>query len=177
MTRQLDLDHRPALPAHAASIHATQRLFSPDPGFTAMNVSVYRCRATYLLVPPCFLPSMEAVATHGPARFRGTILVEGPAADALMRAMEDKAYVALALDHPLTNSRTFPRALAMVGIGRDGLERRQAVLQPAAGSQGVLPLAIRRAERLIRDADESQPYAVNAHGGGVQLARSLYQTH
>lgn len=137
-----------------------------------MNISVYRCRATYLLVPPCFLPSMEAIATHGPARFRGTIQVEGPIADALMRAMEEKAYVTLALDHPLTNSRTFPRALAMVGIGRDGMDRRHAVVQPAAGAQGVLPLKVRRPERSPKDADEPATYAGHAQVGPMQVSRS-----
>lgn len=139
-----------------------------------MNISVYRCRATYLLVPPCFLPSMEAIATHGPARFRGTIRVEGPVADALMRAMEDKAYVTLALDHPLTNTRTFPRALAMVGIGRDGMERRHAVVQPAAGAQGVLPLKVRRPERTAKDGDDLAPHAGHAEPVPGWMARTLH---
>lgn len=139
-----------------------------------MNISVYRCRTTYLLVPPCFLPSMEAIALHGPARYRGTIQVEGPIADALMRAMEDKAYVTLALDHPLTNSRTFPRALAMVGIGRDGLDRRHAVVQPAAGAQGVLPLKVRRPERSTMDADDHASYADHPRNVPERLPRSLH---
>ena len=139
-----------------------------------MNISVYRCRATYLLVPPCFLPSMEAIALHGPARYRGTIRVEGPIADALMRAMEDKAYVTLALDHPLTNSRTFPRALAMVGIGRDGMERRHAVFQPAPGAQGVLPLKVRRPERSARDADDHASFAGHPQHGPARRPRSLH---
>ena len=138
-----------------------------------MNISVYRCRATYLLVPPCFLPSMEAIAAHGPARYRGTIRVEGAVADALMRAMEDKAYVTIALDHPLTNSRTFPRALAMVGIGRDGMERRHAVAQPAAGAQGVLPLKVRWPERSSRDAG-AQAHGDHPRALPVRIPRSLH---
>ena len=142
-----------------------------------MNISVYRCRATYLLVPPCFLPSMEAIATHGPARFRGTLRVEGPVADALMRAMEDKAYVTLALDHPMTNERTFPRALAAMGIGRDGMERRHAVVHPAAGAQGVLPLKVRRPERSGRDADDQLPHAGHARTDPMWDSRSLHHSH
>ena len=142
-----------------------------------MNISVYRCRTTYLLVPPCFLPSMEAIALHGPARYRGTIQVEGPIADALMRAMEDKAYVTLALDHPLTNSRTFPRALAMVGIGRDGLERRHAVVQSSAGAQGVLPLKVRRPEGAATDADDPATYAGHAQNTPMRVPRSLHPSN
>ena len=142
-----------------------------------MNISVYRCRATYLLVPPCFLPSMEAIATHGPARFRGTIRIEGPVYDALMRAMEDKAYVTLALDHPLTNSRAFPRALAMVGIGRDGLERRHAVVQSAAGAQGLLPLKVRRPERSPGDADDHLPFPGHVGTDPMWSPRSLHHSH
>ncbi len=115
---------------------------------------------------------MEAIATHGPARFRGTIQVDGPVAEALMRAMEDKAYVTLALDHPLTNSRKFPRALAMVGIGRDGMDRRHAVVQPAAGAQGVLPLKVRRPERSTKDADEPASFAGHAQHGPAQASGS-----
>ena len=141
---------------------------------TTMNISVYRCRATYLLVPPCFLPSMEAIAMHGPARFRGTMRVEGPIADALMRAMEDKAYVTLALDHPLTNSRAFPRSLAVVGIGRDGIERRHAVVQPAAGAQGVLPLKLPHPERSAGDVDEHAPLPGLAQNASMRNPPSLH---
>lgn len=138
-----------------------------------MNISVYRCRATYLLVPPCFLPSMEAIATHGPARFRGTLRVDGPVADALMRAMEDKAYVTLALDHPMTNDRRFPRALAAMGIGRDGMERRHAVVHPSAGAQGVLPLKVRRPERSRISADDPPSYAGHAQNMLLWAPRSV----
>jgi hypothetical protein len=142
-----------------------------------MNISVYRCRATYLLVPPCFLPSMEAIATHGPARFRGTLRVDGPVADALMRAMEDKAYVTLALDHPMTNERTFPRALAAVGIGRDGMERRHAVVRQAAGAQGVLPLKVRRADRSGTDVDEGAPLAGHAQNMLLWVPRPVQHSN
>lgn len=140
---------------------------------TVMQMSVYRCRATYLLVPPCFLPSMEAVATYGPARFRGTMRIEGAVGDALMRAMEDAAYVTLALDHPLTNSRNFPRTLAVMGIGPDGMDRRHAVVQAAAGAQGVLPLKVRGLERSAKDADDPQTYAGHLPNGPLRVPRAL----
>lgn len=161
------------MPPHAAWVAMGNSL---QMGAT-MNIAVYRCRATYLLVPPCFLPSMEAIATHGPARFRGNLQVEGPVADALMRAMEDKAYVTLALDHPMTNDRRFPRALAVMGIGRDGMERRHAVVHPAAGAQGVLPLNVRRPERSGRNGDGPPPHAGHAHAMPIRVPRSVQHTH
>lgn len=105
-----------------------------------MHVSVYRCREAYLLVPTCFLPSMEATAVHGPARYRGTMRITGPIVDALVASMDAKAYVTLALDDPMTRSPDFPCSLVAVGSELGGIERRRSVKVQAIGSFGHMAM-------------------------------------
>ncbi len=105
-----------------------------------MHVSVYRCREAYLLVPTCFLPSMEAIAAHGRARYRGTMRIIGPLVDALAAAMDARAYVTLALDHPMTRSPEFPGPLVTVGSEMGGVERRRFLKVQTLGPLGHLPL-------------------------------------
>ncbi|WP_159015654.1 hypothetical protein [Cognatiluteimonas profundi] len=105
-----------------------------------MHVSVYRCREAYLLVPTCFLPSMEATAVHGPARYRGTMRISGAIVDALVASMDAKAYVTLALDHPMTRSPEFPCALVAVGSELGGIERRRSVKVQVLGPFGHMAM-------------------------------------
>jgi hypothetical protein len=103
-----------------------------------MHVSVYRCREAYLLVPTCFLPSMAAIAVHGPARYRGTMRITGPIVDALVETLDARAYVTLALDHPMTMSPEFPGSLVAVGSEMGGIERRRSVKVQALGLSGTV---------------------------------------
>lgn len=105
-----------------------------------MHVSVYRCREAYLLVPTCFLPSMEAIAVHGPARYRGTMRIAGPIVDALIASMDARAYVTLALDHPMTTSPEFPGSLVAVGNEMGGIERRRSLKVQALGPFGHMAM-------------------------------------
>lgn len=126
-----------------------------------MHVSVYRCREAYLLVPTCFLPSIEATAVHGPARYRGAMHITGPLVDALVASMDARAYVTLALDDPMTRSPDFPSSLVAVGSELGGIERRRSVKMEAIG-----PLAY----MAIPDSDERR-------GGDRMADRRRHSAH
>jgi hypothetical protein len=128
-----------------------------------MQVSVYRCREAYLLVPTCFLPSMEAIAVHGPARYRGTMRIGGALVDALVASMDARAYVTLALDHPMTKSPDFPGSLVAVGNEIGGIERRRSVKVDALVPLGYIAM---------RDSDDRRADDVRADRRGYASHRS-----
>jgi hypothetical protein len=126
-----------------------------------MHVSVYRCRKAYLLVPTCFLPSMEAIATHGPARYRGTMHVTGLVVESVIASMDARAYVTLALDHPMTTSPQFPGAVVAVGGEMGGVERRGSVTVKPRSPLASAPM----------------PEPVDRRTGGVDSDRRDHAAH
>ena len=66
-----------------------------------MKVSVYRCRAAFLVVPSCFLPSLEALNRYGEARLCGSIRLDGPVGAEVQAALQGREFVALDPGHPL----------------------------------------------------------------------------
>lgn len=141
---RLDLDHPRRHQERAAFIGKVPADHRCD-----MQVSVYRCREAYLLVPTCFLPSMEAIARHGPARFRGTMRISGVVVETLVASIDASDYVTLALDHPLTASPDFPGGLVPVDGAMAMMERRTPLavgIRPALGRLSMPEPVDRRTE-------------------------------